>query len=65
MTAHWHESADRDQIAGEARETIALAVAAQRLAVDRASKGTRAENDGQGKGNEHPERRDPRGQRIN
>jgi hypothetical protein len=57
----WHQNADRGEIAAQARETVRLAVAAQRLAGDRAFQGTRIGPEGLGGGNEEPGRRDQRG----
>jgi hypothetical protein len=57
-----HDRKNRDEIAAQARQTVRLAVDAQRLAQDRAFQGTRAATEGSGGGNgETTERRDPRG----
>jgi len=57
----WRERNDRTEIAAQARETIRLAVAAQRLAHGRAFQGTRVETEGSGGGKGETEGRDPRG----
>jgi len=57
----WHERKDRTEIAAQARETVRLAVAAQRLARDRAFQGARVEEEGSGGGKGETGRRDPRG----
>jgi hypothetical protein len=57
----WHQNGDREEIAAQARETVRLAVAAQRLAGDRAFQGSRIGTEGLGGGNEEPGRRDQRG----
>jgi hypothetical protein len=46
----WHERKDRTEIAAQARETIRLAVAAQRLAEERAFGVTRGDTEGSGGG---------------
>lgn len=56
----WRERADRNQIAAQARETVRLAVAAQRLAQDRALRETRLEPEGLGGGRVEPVGRDAR-----
>ena len=56
----WQERADRNQIAAQARETVRLAVAAQRLAQDRALQETRLEPEGLGGGRVEPVGRDAR-----
>jgi hypothetical protein len=56
-----HERAAWPRIAAQARETVRLAVAAQRLANDRAFQGARAETEGLGGGGGESERRDQRG----
>jgi hypothetical protein len=57
-----HQRKDRTEIAAQARKTIRLAVAAQRLAQDRAFLGTRGDEEGSGGGKGEPAgRRDPRG----
>jgi hypothetical protein len=56
----WREHADRNQIAAQARETVRLAVAAQRLAQDRALQETRLEPEGLGGGRVEPVGRDAR-----
>ena len=58
--ALWHERKDRSIIAAQARETIRLAVAARRLAAERALQGTRGA-EGSGGGNSGTDGRDPRG----
>ena len=50
----WRERADRNQITAQARETVRLAVAAQRLAQDRALQETRLEPEGLGGGRVEP-----------
>jgi hypothetical protein len=57
----WHQRKDRTEIAAQARETVRLAVAAQRLAQDRAFQGARVEEEGSGGGKGETGRRDPRG----
>jgi hypothetical protein len=57
--ALWHERVDRNEIAEQARETVRLAVAAQRLATDRELQASRTE--GSGGGNDETGSRDPRG----
>ena len=48
----WHQHVDHNEIAAQARNTVRLAVAAQRLATDRGLQGTRLETEGSGGGNE-------------
>jgi hypothetical protein len=57
----WHERKDRTQIAAQARETVRLAVAAQRLAQGRALQASRVEVEGSGGGSGETEERDLRG----
>jgi hypothetical protein len=57
----WRERVDRNEIAVQARETVRLAVAAQRLATDRELQAGRLE--GSGGGNDETGSRDPRGPR--
>jgi hypothetical protein len=57
----WHQHAAHDEIAAQARETVRLAVAAQRLARDRGLHGSRLGTEGSGGGNEEPGSRDPQG----
>jgi hypothetical protein len=56
----WRERVDRNEIAAQARETVRLAVAAQRLATDRELQAGRVE--GSGGGNDQTGSRDPRAQ---
>jgi hypothetical protein len=56
----WRERAYRNQIVAQARETVRLAVAAQRLAQDRALQETRVEPEGLGGGRVEPVGRDAR-----
>jgi hypothetical protein len=56
----WHERVDRNEIAAQARETVRLAVAAERLATDRELQASQME--GSGGGNDETGSRDPRGQ---
>jgi hypothetical protein len=58
--ALWREKAERNRIAAQARETVRLAVAAQRLAQDRALQETRLEPGGLGGGRVEPAGRDAR-----
>jgi hypothetical protein len=51
----WRGRRDRTEIAVQARETVRLAVAAQRLAEERALQGTRIEAEGSGGGKARPE----------
>lgn len=46
----WHQHADRQEIAAQARETVQLAVAAQHLAMDRGLHGTQLGTEGLGRG---------------
>jgi len=55
----WRERVNRNEIAEQARETVRLAVAAERLATDRELKASRME--GSGGGNDETGSRDPRG----
>jgi hypothetical protein len=48
--ALWHQHVDRQRIAAQARDTVRLAVAAQRLANDRALQGSPAGTEGSGGG---------------
>jgi len=57
----FHQRADQNEIAAQARETVRLAVAAQNLAEGRAFLGARVEAEGSGGGNAETPRRDPRG----
>jgi hypothetical protein len=59
----WRSRVDRIEIAAQARETVRLALAAQRLAEDRAFQGARVEVEGSGGGNGEAGRRNPRGQK--
>jgi hypothetical protein len=59
--ALWRQRADHAEIAAQARETVRLAVAAQRLAGDRAFQGSRIGTEGSGGGNDQTGRRDQRG----
>jgi hypothetical protein len=61
--AMWRERRDRSEIAAQARQTIKLAVAAQRLAHERALLGTR-EKEGSGGGKSDTQGRDLRGSRY-
>jgi hypothetical protein len=58
----WHQHAAHNEIAAQARETVRLAVAAQRLATDRGLQGTRPGTEGSGGGNEESGSRDLQGQ---
>jgi hypothetical protein len=60
----WHERKNRTEIAAQARKTVSLAVAAQRLAQDRALLGTRTETEGTGGGKIETEGRNLRGPGI-
>jgi hypothetical protein len=57
----WHQQVNRDDIAAQARETVRLAVAAQRLATDRGLRESRIEMEGSGGGNDQTGSRDQRG----
>src|SRR5262249_39046626 len=58
----WRQRVNRNDIAAQARETIRLAVAAQRLATDRGLQAGRIEEmEGSGGGNDKTGSRDPRG----
>jgi hypothetical protein len=57
----WHQHAAHNEIAAQARETVRLAVAAQRLATDRGLQGTRIGTEGSGGGNGEPGSRDLQG----
>ena len=57
----WHQHAAHNEIAAQARETVRLAVAAQRLATDRGLQGTRPGTEGSGGGNEESGSRDLQG----
>ena len=57
----WRQRVDRKDIAAQARETVRLAVAAERLATDRGLQAGRFEMEGSGGGNEETGSRDPRG----
>jgi hypothetical protein len=60
QTLHlWRGRVDRSEIAAQARATVRLALAAQRLAQDRAFQ-TRLETEGSGGGRGEAERRVPR-----
>ena len=58
----WRRRVDRMEIATQAHETIRLALAAQRLAEDRAFLGARVQVEGLGGGNGEAGGRNPRGQ---
>src|SRR5262249_35556401 len=51
----WHQHAARNEIAAQARETVRLAVAAQRLARDRGLQGSRLRTEGSGEETRNPE----------
>ncbi len=57
----WRQRADRMEITAQARETIRLAVAAQRLAMDRVLQDARVEGEGSGGGKVETEGSGPRG----
>jgi hypothetical protein len=57
----WHQRVDHNEIAAQARETVRLAVAAQRLATDRGLQGPRMGTEGSGGGDEEPGSRGPQG----
>jgi hypothetical protein len=57
----WHQSGDPSEIAAQARQTVRLAVAAQRLAMDRRLQGSRVGAEGSGGGNNEIRSLDPRG----
>ncbi|HLH31255.1 MAG TPA: hypothetical protein VKY31_08635 [Terriglobia bacterium] len=57
----WRQHADRNGFAAQARKTVRLAVAAQRLAMDRGVQGTQIGQEGSGGGNDETGRRDQRG----
>jgi hypothetical protein len=59
----WRQRVDRTEIAAQAHETVRLALAAQRLAEDRAFLGARVQVEGSGGGNEEAGRRSPRGEK--
>src|SRR5262249_99818 len=58
----WRQQVNRNDIDAQARETIRLAVAAQRLATDRGLRESRME--GSGVGNDETGSRDPRGREF-
>src|SRR5262245_5904486 len=57
----WHDRKNREEIVAQAHETVRLAVDAQRLAEDRAFRGTPVGLEGSGGGNGESGRRDPGG----
>jgi len=57
----WRQHVNRTEIAAQARETVRLAVAAQRLAVDHGLRAGRTEGEGSGGGTDETGGRDPRG----
>jgi hypothetical protein len=57
----WHQGADHNEIAAQARETVRLAVAAQRLATDRGLQGPRMGTEGSVGGTEESGGRDRQG----
>jgi hypothetical protein len=60
--ALWRQHGNRNEIAAQARETVRLAVASQRLAADRGLRADRIVMEGSGGGDDETGSRDPRGE---